>query len=187
MAASHISGPLTSTNGFVGAVTGAITGNITGNVTGNLTGNVTGNVTGDITGNVTGNVTGSISGGNSTNTINSVTAAIVSAVPNGTFSIAGANSETTTTNAGAISISKLMTNISTAGAESRTLAAPSAAGQLKIIVMSVDGGDCTLSLANVYGGSAATTATFDDVGDSLVLISTGTSKWLVLGNTATLS
>lgn len=59
MSASHLSGPLTSTNGFVGAVTGAITGAVTGNVTGNLTGNVTGNVTGNITGNVTGNVVSS--------------------------------------------------------------------------------------------------------------------------------
>lgn len=38
MSASHVSGPLTSTNGFIGAVTGAITGNVTGDVTGNITG-----------------------------------------------------------------------------------------------------------------------------------------------------
>ena len=36
--ATHFSGPVTSTAGFVGAVTGAITGNVTGNVTGNQTG-----------------------------------------------------------------------------------------------------------------------------------------------------
>jgi hypothetical protein len=42
MASTTFSGPVTSTNGFVGAVTGAVTGNVTGNVTGDVTGNVTG-------------------------------------------------------------------------------------------------------------------------------------------------
>jgi len=32
--ASHVSGPLYSTNGFIGALTGNVSGNITGNVTG---------------------------------------------------------------------------------------------------------------------------------------------------------
>ena len=38
MASTTFSGPVTSTNGFVGAVTGAVTGNVTGDVTGNVTG-----------------------------------------------------------------------------------------------------------------------------------------------------
>jgi cytoskeletal protein CcmA (bactofilin family) len=40
MASTTFSGPVTSTNGFIGAVTGNITGNVTGNVTGTVTGNV---------------------------------------------------------------------------------------------------------------------------------------------------
>jgi len=40
MASTTFSVPVTSTNGFIGAVTGNITGNITGNVTGNITGDV---------------------------------------------------------------------------------------------------------------------------------------------------
>ena len=44
MASTTFSGPVTSTNGFIGAVTGNITGNITGNVTGNVTGNLVGDV-----------------------------------------------------------------------------------------------------------------------------------------------
>lgn len=36
MASTTFSGPVTSTNGFVGAVTGNITGNMTGTVTGNV-------------------------------------------------------------------------------------------------------------------------------------------------------
>jgi hypothetical protein len=38
MASTTFSGPVTSTNGFVGAVTGNVTGNVTGDVTGNVTG-----------------------------------------------------------------------------------------------------------------------------------------------------
>ena len=45
MGSTTFSGPVTSTNGFVGAVTGNITGNVTGNVTGDLTGRVFGTVT----------------------------------------------------------------------------------------------------------------------------------------------
>ena len=45
MANTTFSGPVISTNGFVGAITGNITGNVTGNVTGNLTGIVIGTVT----------------------------------------------------------------------------------------------------------------------------------------------
>ena len=61
MGSTTFSGPVTSTNGFVGAVTGNITGDVTGNVTGNVAGNVTGNVTGDLTGRTFGTVT-SLSG-----------------------------------------------------------------------------------------------------------------------------
>lgn len=37
MASTTFSGPVTSTNGFVGSVTGNITGNVTGNVAGDVT------------------------------------------------------------------------------------------------------------------------------------------------------
>ena len=36
MASTTFSGPVTSTNGFIGAVTGNITGNVTGTLTGNV-------------------------------------------------------------------------------------------------------------------------------------------------------
>ena len=48
MGSTTFSGPVTSTNGFIG--------NMTGNITGDVTGNVTGNVTGDLTGRVFGTV-----------------------------------------------------------------------------------------------------------------------------------
>ena len=40
MASTTFSGPVTSTNGFIGALTGSVTGNVTGNVTGVTTGSV---------------------------------------------------------------------------------------------------------------------------------------------------
>jgi aspartate-semialdehyde dehydrogenase len=36
MASTTFSGPVTSTNGFIGALTGNVTGNITGNITGDV-------------------------------------------------------------------------------------------------------------------------------------------------------
>ena len=46
MASTTFSGPVTSTNGFIGNVTGNVTGNLTGNVTA-TTVTATGNVTAD--------------------------------------------------------------------------------------------------------------------------------------------
>jgi hypothetical protein len=58
MASTTFSGPVTSTNGFIGNLTGNVTGDLTGNVTGNLTGNVTGNIAG--TGRITHATTSAI-------------------------------------------------------------------------------------------------------------------------------
>lgn len=68
---------------------------------------------------------------------------------------------------------------STGGAMAVTLAAPTLAGGTLIIEHTVDGGDVTLALTNVVGGSAAATATFADVGDTLVLVAKS-DKWVVL-------
>lgn len=109
----------------------------------------------------------------------------INTVANGVFTASGSNAETSSADGGAISVTKLITSISTAGAETRTLAAPGSAGRIKIIQMTVDGGDCTLTLTNVVG-SGGTTATFDDVGDTLVLMSAA-SKWVFLGGSATIA
>ena len=68
---------------------------------------------------------------------------------------------------------------STVGAFAITLAVPDDINVVKVIEMTVDSGDVTMSLANVVGGSAATTCTWNDVGDILVLLSART-KWIVL-------
>lgn len=83
---------------------------------------------------------------------------------------------------GVASVTKRVTKLdSSGGAGSFTLAAPDASfiGQVKIIEMDVAGNALTLSLANVDGGSAATTASFDAVGEVLILVG-GTSKWHVI-------
>lgn len=53
-------------------------------------------------------------------------------------------------------------------------------GKLKTIRMAVDNGDVTLSLANIVGGTAATTATFDAVDEELVLMGSSSGKWIVI-------
>lgn len=111
-------------------------------------------------------------------------AAIATSVQGGLFGSTGANVETLTADGSAISVTKFLTNISAAGAQTRTLAVPTAIGQMKIIYMTVHGGDCTLALTNVDAG---TTAIFTAVGSSLVLMSVSTSKWTKIGGSATIT
>lgn len=92
------------------------------------------------------------------------------------------------TSAGALTTGKWFHTLSNSSGSSYavTLAAPSYGGITKTISMIA--GDATnsvtLALTNVVGGSAATTATFDAAGETLVLVSiqTGAStfKWLVI-------
>lgn len=83
---------------------------------------------------------------------------------------------------GAISVVKKITKLdTTAGAELFTLAAPDASmyGITKVISLAADNGDATLTLTNVQGGSAATTCTWANAGEDLVLVG-GLSKWNVV-------
>lgn len=96
--------------------------------------------------------------------------------------------EETVTTAGAVSVTKAVTKIdSTLGGMAVTLAAPSKPGMIKVIKMTVDGGDTTLALTNVVGQSSGTTCTFGDNGDTLVLVSDSATsgKWIVLAEVGT--
>lgn len=85
--------------------------------------------------------------------------------------------------AGALPIDKDIILLETGGAEALTLA-DGVAGQQLMIVMTVDGGAGTLTPANYLNGS---TITFDDAGDSVHLIFTG-SAWANVGTpTATVA
>ncbi len=98
-----------------------------------------------------------------------------------------AQTETLTAD-GAISVLKTFTKLEDTGTGAYTLAAPDASmvGRLKVIEMTVDNGAVTLALTNVTGHTAET-ATFDDVGDNLVLIGGAATKWIYVAATATLA
>lgn len=83
----------------------------------------------------------------------------------------------TLTGAGAVDIVNTITSVVTTGADALTLA-DGVTGQIKIITMTTDGGDGTLTPTNLLGG---TTITFNDVGDSVILCFVA-SKWHILAN-----
>ena len=98
----------------------------------------------------------------------------------GVFDVSGSGTETIAA-AGAISVSVPKSNLALVGAGAVTLAAPAAGVcRLKIVEMTVDNGDVTLAATNIVGG-AASTFTFAEVGDRLVLLAVN-QKWQVIGN-----
>lgn len=95
---------------------------------------------------------------------------------------ADASAQTETIDAGGtVSAVKRITKIGGTGAGAVTLAAPNATmlGLVKIIEMSAAAGAVTMALTNVDGGSAATSASFDAIGEVLILVA-GVSKWHVI-------
>ena len=81
--------------------------------------------------------------------------------------------------AGAVSLNTLHTQLTTTGSQAQTLA-NGVNGQIKIITMVADGGDGTLTPATFANGS---TITFNDVGDSVLLIYNTTGGWALVSNT----
>jgi len=88
----------------------------------------------------------------------------------------------TLSSAGAISITKRNTNLALDGTGAITLDACPASmnGKIKKIEMTADNGDVSFALTNVQGQSSGTTATFNDVGDALILIGASNGKWTVV-------
>ncbi len=80
--------------------------------------------------------------------------------------------------AGAVDITSLITQVTTTSADALTLA-NGANGQMKIITMVADGGDGTLTPATFANG---TTITFNDVGDSVLLVYNTTGGWSAVSN-----
>lgn len=87
-------------------------------------------------------------------------------------------------NAGAIPVlDSGSVSLVSAGAETRTLAIPTFAGQILNLYMNTDGGDIVVTSAAGINQAANTLITFNDIGDSLVLIgitSGGLLRWRVL-------
>ena len=82
------------------------------------------------------------------------------------------------TSATAVNLTTPVTTVATSGAIALTLA-NGAVGQIKIICMTTDGGDATLTPTTLNG---YTTITFNTVGDSCILIYNSTGGWSVIGN-----
>lgn len=80
---------------------------------------------------------------------------------------------------GAVNVTSQTTAITTTGADAFTLA-DGTEGQTKFIYMVVDGGNATITPTNLLGFA---TITFDNVGDSVILIFSNGS-WAVLGGNA---
>ena len=84
----------------------------------------------------------------------------------------------TISGAGAVDLVTGVTEITTTGAQAYTLA-NGVVGQLKVITMVADGGDGTLTPATLNGAS---TITFNDVGDTVLLVYVTTLGWTVISN-----
>jgi len=82
------------------------------------------------------------------------------------------------TAAGAVNLTTAVTTVASSAAIALTLANGSV-GQVKMICMTTDGGDATLTPTTLNGYS---TITFNDVGDSVVLLYNSTGGWSVISN-----
>lgn len=80
--------------------------------------------------------------------------------------------------AGAVDLTNTVTEITSTGANALTLA-NGTVGQIKVITMIVDGGDATLTPTTFAGG---TTITFNDAGDSVILVYNTTVGWVAVAN-----
>ncbi len=100
--------------------------------------------------------------------------------PTGLFTFQGKQAATATGNniadpgnAGAIAVTANgVCNITSAGAETRTLAIPTFQGQRLNLCMNVDGGDVVITVASAFNQAANTTITMNDAGDSAELVGT---------------
>ena len=84
------------------------------------------------------------------------------------------NSTQSLSGAGAVDITSAVTKVTTTSTDALTLA-DGQAGQIKVIIMIVDGGDGTLTPTTLLGGS---TITFADAGDAVVLLWVATLGWV---------
>ena len=89
----------------------------------------------------------------------------------------------TLSGAGAILTTSLTTKWTTTGANAGTLM-DGFEGQVKVIVLVVDGGDGTLTPSNLAN---YTTITFNDIGDSVVLQFLTGEWWVIANNGCTLA
>lgn len=97
--------------------------------------------------------------------------------PNFTSTITASGIQTLS-GAGAVNVTTFTTKVTSTGANALTLA-DGVNGQLKAIVLVVDGGDATLTPTTKTGYS---TIVFNDAGDAVLLQFFTTLGWMVLSN-----
>jgi predicted RecA/RadA family phage recombinase len=76
-------------------------------------------------------------------------------------------------------------DIVTAGAETRTLAAPTYLGQTLLVSLKTDGGNCVITCATTVNQTGNNTITLDDAGDTILLVakaSGANKRWSVVSN-----
>ncbi len=118
--------------------------------------------------------------GSGTLTLNSTATGNVVAGQNLSLSAGLIGSVQSLSGAGAVNVTTLTTAVTTTGADALTLA-DGVAGQIKHIVMVVDGGDGVLTPTNFGNGS---TITFADAGDAVTLQFLASNWWIVGSNGA---
>ncbi len=81
--------------------------------------------------------------------------------------------------------------LTTAGAETRTLPIPAFVGQVLVLCLNVDGGDCVVTVASAINQAGNNTITLNDIGDTVMLVGvlrSATRAWrLVVNDGATLA
>ena len=89
-------------------------------------------------------------------------------------------------NAGAIAVTANgVCNLTTAGAETRTLAIPTFVGQRLTLCLDTDGGDCVVTVASAFNQAGNTTITLNDAGDTINLVGAtigGSRRWRIVNN-----
>ena len=82
-------------------------------------------------------------------------------------------------------VSNGVCNLTSAGAETRTLAIPTFVGQLLTLCMDTDGGDITLTVASAINQTGNNTIVFNDAGDTVTLVGRtvgSTRKWCLVSS-----
>lgn len=89
-------------------------------------------------------------------------------------------------NAGAIPVTANgVCNLTSAGAETRTLAIPTFVGQRLTLCLDTDGGDCVVTVASAFNQAGNTTITLNDAGDTINLVGAtigGSRRWRIVNN-----
>lgn len=123
--------------------------------------------------------TGLTASGSAANTFAASTGAFITSTGTTTISGALASTSDTWSGAGAVPIITLVTKLTCgAGPDAMTLA-NGVDGQIKVIVLDVDGGSAVLTPATKTGFS---TFTFTNAGDAVTLVYVTTRGWMIIGS-----